>query len=73
MSRFVTFREHSGWFGSASARWWDDPVHMFEGERLDSRVEVERFDTRQEAADLAVVMNMMVYKRPDKWARKGEY
>jgi hypothetical protein len=70
MSEFVVFREPSGWFGAASARWWDDRVHMFEGERLDSRTEVQRTDTRQEADDLKIVMNMMMYKRPDKWATK---
>jgi hypothetical protein len=70
VNEFVVFREPSGWFGSATARWWDDRAHMFEGERLDSRTEVQRFDTRQEADDIRVIYNMMMNKRPDKWATK---
>ena len=70
MSRFVMFRDHDGWFGAASVRWWEDRVHMFEGQRLDNRTEVQRFETRQEADDMSIVMNMMVNKRPDRWKRK---
>ena len=66
---YVVFRDHTGWFGIATAEWWERPSNQFMGERLDTRVEIDRFPTKAEADDLRVVMNMMMHKRPHRWAK----
>ena len=73
MMEHVVFRDHDGWFKLTFGHWWDDPRHWMGDERIDTRLLIARFDTRQEADELKVVYNMMMHKRPHRWATKGEY
>ena len=72
MSEFVVFRDHDGWFQFAHVDWWEHPMHKFGGERLDTRMEITRCPTREEAHEVRVVYNMMMHKRPDKYGAQGE-
>lgn len=79
MSGFVVFRDHDGWFRWTTARWWDDPTFKLDGGRVDTRVEIGRFDTLAEAKDIRHAYNMMVHGKPTKsdtfnrlLERKGE-
>lgn len=64
MSGFVVFRDHDGWFKWATAEWWDDPTYLLCGERVDTRVEITRHDTKEEARNVKYAYNMMVHGKP---------
>ena len=75
---FVLYRDHDGWFRWATAEWWDNPRHKLEGERIDTREEIGRFETKDEARTTRDLYNQMVHGKPtpnhtynEALARKG--
>lgn len=64
MSGFVVYKDHTGWFRWATAEWWDRPSNQFEGERLDTRVEIGRYETKAEAREVRHAYNMMCNGAP---------
>jgi hypothetical protein len=64
MSGFVVYKDHDGWFRWATAERWDRPGNQFEGQRLDTRIEIARCDTKDEARDVRHAYNMMCNGKP---------
>ena len=64
MSGFVLYRDHDGWFRWTTAEVWDRPAFYLEGQRVDTRVEIGRFPTRNEVKDVRHAYNMMVHGKP---------
>ena len=71
MIGFVVFRDHDMWFKYTFDHWWDDPTFKMDGQRVDTRVEIQRVATRHEAEDMRTVLNMMMHKRPYRWAEEN--
>ena len=75
---YVVYRDHDGWFRVCHDWWWDDPTYKLEGQRVDTRVEIQRFDTKDEARAVRDLYNQMVHGKPtpnhtynEALARKG--
>ena len=39
---WILFRDHDGWFRWTYAKQWDAPTFKLDGERVDTRVEIQR-------------------------------
>ena len=61
---YVLYKDHDGWFRVCHAFWWDDPTFKLDGQRVDTREEIQRFHDRVQARDLGHTYNMMVHRRP---------
>jgi len=72
LSGFVVFKDHDGWFKVTFGHWWDDPRHWMDGERIDTRLLIERFAERRDAEALRLTYNMMVHRRAHKHANKWD-
>ena len=67
MSGFVLYRDHDGWFKWATTTAWDGPTYKLGGERVDTREEIQRFDTLAEVRDVRHAYNMMVHGKPTRY------
>ena len=59
--KFVVYKDHTGRFEVAHDFWWDDPTFKLNGERIDTRVEIGRFDEHDEAFEVRDLYNVMVH------------
>ncbi len=64
MSGFVVYRDPTGWFRWTTAESWDSPTYKLDGQRVDTRVEIGRYDTKAEARDVRHAYNMMCKGTP---------
>lgn len=63
----VVFKDTEGWFTWTRAQWWDDPRHLLDGQRIDTREEISRVVTVDEAYDIINTYNQMVHGRTEKY------
>ena len=61
---FVVYRDTDGWFRWINARTWDDPTYKLGGQRVDTREEITRHETKDEARNVKYAYNMMVHGKP---------
>lgn len=64
MTKFVIYKDHDGWFHWTTADWWDRPTYKLDGQRVDTRVEIGRYDTKDEARAVRDLYNQMVHGKP---------
>lgn len=61
---WVVYRDITGWFRWATAKWWDDPTYKLDGQRVDTREEIARYPTQREAREVRDLYNQMVHGQP---------
>lgn len=61
---YVVYKDHDAFFKVAHDYWFDDPTFKLEGQRVDTREEIGRYEDMHYALDLAHTYNMMVHRRP---------
>ena len=66
----VVFKDIDGWFTWTTERWWNRRENHFEGKRLDTREEIARVDSVDEAHKIINLYNQMVHGRTDKHGRR---
>ena len=64
MNGFVVYKDHDGWFHWTTVYRWDMPTFKLDGQRVDTRVEVGRYETLAEARDVRHAYNMMLHGKP---------